>query len=120
MTYISDLIDPQTRTAKVRCVVDNSDGALKLDMFARIIIPTPERKDAVTVPVAGVQQVDGKSVVFAQESPTRFIRRFITTGVTAGDRVEVLSGLAAGTRIVGAGSFHLKTKLLQALIGDEH
>lgn len=120
LTYISDLIDPQTRTAKVRCVVANPDGALKLDMFARITIPTPERKEAVTVPIAAVQQVDGKAVVFAQENATRFSRRFITTGVTAGDRIEVLEGLTAGTRIAGAGSFHLKTALLRERIGDEH
>lgn len=120
LTYISDLIDPQTRTAKVRCVVTNQDGALKLDMFARIVIPTPERKQAVTVPVAAVQHIEGKPVVFAQDAPTRFSRKFITTGVSAGERIEVLSGLAAGTRIVAAGSFHLKTALLRELIGDEH
>src|SRR5690606_31030077 len=35
VTYVSDLIEPQTRSAKARVVVDNPGAALKLAMFAR-------------------------------------------------------------------------------------
>ena len=120
LTYISDLIDPQTRTAKVRCVVQNPDGSLKLDMFARVSIPTVETKEAVMVPVAAVQQIGGDQVVFVQQAPSRFERRPVQLGPTAGEVVEVLSGVKAGERIVSAGSFYLKTALLRETIGDEH
>lgn len=120
LTYVNDLIDPQTRTAKVRCVVNNSDGALKLEMFARVSVPTPDRRDALVIPISAVQQIDGKSVVFAQEGPSRFSRKFVTIGSPSGDWIEVLEGLSAGTRIVAGGSFYLKTALLRELIGDEH
>lgn len=46
VTYVSDLIDPATRTAKVRSVVPNPDGALKLAMFAKVAVPTGGRAQA--------------------------------------------------------------------------
>lgn len=120
LTYISDLIDPQTRTAKVRCVVANPDGSLKLDMFARVTIPTIDTKQAIMIPVAAVQQIGGEQVVFVQLTPTRFERKTVQLGPTAGEVVEVLSGVKAGESIVGAGSFYLKTAILRETIGDEH
>ncbi|MEZ5318175.1 MAG: efflux RND transporter periplasmic adaptor subunit [Vicinamibacterales bacterium] len=120
LTYIGDAIDPQSRTAKVRCVVANPDGALKLEMFASVAIPTTERRQTMFVPTDAVQQIDGRSVVFVRQSATRFIRRDVALGVNAGDVQEILSGLEASDVVVSAGSFHLKTALLQERIGDEH
>ena len=120
LTYIADLIDPETRTAKARCVVTNPDSALKLDMFARVTIPTGDARQAPAVPVAAVQQVDGASVVFVRQSADRFERRDVQVGATAGDLVEIVSGLRPGEEVVAAGSFYLKTALLRERIGDEH
>lgn len=120
LTYVSDVIDPTSRTAKVRCVVPNADGALKLDMFVKVVIPTSDRRSAVVVPVSAVQTVDDQRVVFVRQSATRFERRIVQTGTTAGDLVELASGVKAGEMVVGAGSFYLKTALLRERIGDEH
>ena len=120
LTYVGDTIDPTTRTTKVRCVVPNSDGALKLDMFVKVAIPTSDRREAVVVPVAAVQTVDEQRIVFVRQSATRFERRIVQTGTTAGDLVELTSGVKAGEMVVGAGSFYLKTALLRERIGDEH
>lgn len=120
VTYISDIIDGATRTAKVRCVVDNRDGALKLQMFAKVTVDTIDQRDAVTIPADAVQQVDGQSVVFVRKAPTRFERRDVELGRRADDRVEVLAGLTDGDRVVSKGSFYLKTALLRDRIGDEH
>ena len=120
ITYLSDLIDPQTRSAKARVVVTNADASLKLDMFARIVIPTAAQRDVLVVPIAAVQTVENQSVVFVKEGAERFLRKNVELGTTAGDVVEVRSGLTAGSTIVSAGSFYLKTALLRELIGDEH
>jgi cobalt-zinc-cadmium efflux system membrane fusion protein len=119
LTYVSDVIDPKTRTAKVRCVVDNPDGALKLDMFARIRIPSGDARQALTVPAAAVQQIDGQPVVFVRRSPTRFERRNVQTGTTAGELVEITSGLEPDEVIASAGTLSLKTALLRERIGGE-
>lgn len=120
ITYVADLIDPQTRTAKARVVVPNADTALKLDMFARVSIPTADEREAIVVPAAAVQSVDNQTIVFVRENDTRFVRRDVEVGATAGDQVEIRSGLKAGERLAAAGSFYLKTALLRERIGDEH
>lgn len=120
VTYVADTIDPQTRTAKARVVVANPGAVLKLDMFARVAIPTAEQREGLLVPVAAIQTIDNQSVVFVQQSANRFVRRDVELGQTAGDLVEVRSGVQAGDTVVGAGSFYLKTALLRERIGDEH
>lgn len=120
VSYVSDLIDPDTRTAKVRAVLPNRDGALKLDMFARVSVPTREQREATVVPAVAVQMIDNKPVVFVRQSATRFERRDVTLGASAGGVVEVLDGVKPGDTVVADGSFYLKTALLRERIGDEH
>lgn len=120
ITHVSDLIDPATRSAKVRCVVENRDGALKLDMFAKVTLVSADERQALVVPADAIQQVDNQPVVFVQQSETRFERRNVQTGLRAGDLVEILGGLEDGAKIVSKGSFYLKTALLRERIGDEH
>ena len=120
ITHVSDIIDPASRTAKVRCVVENRDGALKLDMFAKVVLGTAEERQALAVPSDAVQQVDNQSVVFTRQTATRFERRIVQIGRRSGDLVEILGGLEEGQMVVGKGSFYLKTALLRERIGDEH
>lgn len=120
LTYISDLIDPATRTAKVRCVVPNPDGALRLNMFAKVTVPTGNARQATTVPANAVQQIDGQASVFVRLSPERFEHRAVVLGETSTDAVEVVTGLDAGEPVVSDGSFYLKTALLRDRIGGDH
>jgi len=119
LTYIGDLIDPQSRTAKVRCVLANPGGILKLDMFAKVDIPTSDSREGVSVPTAAVQHIDNQPVVFVRQGAEQFVRRDVRLGNTEGDQVEVLSGLKPGETVVEAGSFYLKTTLLRDRIGGE-
>ena len=120
LSYVSDVIDPKSRSAKVRSIVRNGEGLLRLDMFARISIPTKGQQEALAVPVDAVQQIDGQAAVFVRESATRFRRQNVQLGLQAGNLIEVKAGLTAGDRIVAAGSFYFKTALQRDLIGDEH
>lgn len=120
ITHVSDIIDPATRTARVRCVVENRDGALKLAMFAKVVLGTSEERQALAVPSDAVQQVDNQSVVFTRQTATRFERHIVQVGRRSGDLVEILGGLEEGQMVVGKGSFYLKTALLRERIGDEH
>ena len=80
-------------------VARHPDAALKLDMFARISIPTSARRSAVAVPIDAVQTIDDKHVVFVRQSATRFERRFVQTGTTAGNLTEVTSGVKPGEAV---------------------
>ena len=119
ITYVSDVLDPQTRTVKVRCEVPNGDGRLKLQMFVTIGLPTSTvRKDTLVVPAAAVQQIDDDTVVFVQTGDDRFEKRVIEVGAGAGGWVPVLAGLKTGERVVTDGAFMLKSKLKAGSIGE--
>ena len=70
VVYISDVLDPQTRTARVRCEVDNQARRLKTDMFVNVDVPTLSSKQGIAVPSSALQTVEGKTVVFVRHSPT--------------------------------------------------
>ena len=120
VTHIGDLIDPQTRTAKARVVLANTDSALKLDMFARVSIPTRADDDLVLIPAGAVQTIDNQAAVFVPQENNRFLKRDVELGPASDGWVVIKSGLKAGEAIVTSGSFYLKTALLRERIGDEH
>lgn len=119
ITYISDVIESATRTAKVRCVVRNRVPRLRLEMFATIEIPTSGAEQMLAVPSAAIQQMSDRPVVFVQRSETEFEKRDVDTGVVDRGWVEIKSGVDAGDRVVTSGSFYLKSALLRELIGGE-
>ena len=121
ITYLSDALDPQTRTAKVRCEVANPKGLLKQEMFAVIQIPTGVRRETLMIPAAAVQQVDNESVVFVKVDETKFEKREVGLGATSDGWVEVREGLKEGEKVVTAGAFMLKSHLKKEEFGeDEH
>ncbi len=119
ITYIGDIIDPKTRTAKVRCVVDNQSGLLKLEMFATVEIPAGETGPSLVVPSSSVQQIDGRPVVFVRSSETAFQKREVQTGLESQGYTEIRAGVKPGEAVVTQGSFVVKTAFLKHLIGGE-
>ncbi len=119
LTYVSDVLDPKSRSVKVRSIVQNPEGLLRLDMFARVSIPTRDQQQALVVPIDAVQQIDNQPVVFVRETATRFRRQNVRLGLQAGNLVEVKEGLKVGDAVVGVGSFYFKTALQRELIGGE-
>ncbi|MFP5205729.1 MAG: efflux RND transporter periplasmic adaptor subunit [Acidobacteriota bacterium] len=118
VAYIGDVIDPQTRTARVRCDVANPESRLKVDMFANVEVPTDFRKTAIAIPSSALQEVDGKTVVFIRRGPTQFEKREVEKGATVGDLTEIISGLSVGEPVVTQGAFHLKSILAVGSTGD--
>ena len=96
VTYISDILDPQTRTARVRCEVANPGTKLKLDMFATVELPTTFSRTAVNVPTSAIQQLDNKNVVFIRKAPTKFEVRGVELGRQVKEQVEIISGVQRG------------------------
>jgi len=119
VSYIGDALDPQTRTTRVRCEVSNHDLRLKTDMFANIELPTKFSKQAIAVPSAALQVVEGKNVVFIRHSQTQFEKREVEKGVTVRQQTEILRGLKQGEPVVTQGAFHLKSILAGGELGED-
>jgi multidrug efflux pump subunit AcrA (membrane-fusion protein) len=99
--------------------VPNPGGRLKPGMFATVRLETSAPRHLVAVPAAAVQDVDGRKVVFVERTASTFAVRPVTLGQEADAWVEVLTGVAAGERVVAAGSFLLKSELLKSATPDE-
>lgn len=97
--YVGEMLDPDTRTVKLRVPFENRDGWLKPGMFATATLSARARP-AILVPLTAVVQGGFASRVFVETAPWRFAAREVTLGAQVGDNIEVLSGLAAGARIV--------------------
>jgi membrane fusion protein, heavy metal efflux system len=119
VAYIGDILDPQTRTVKVRCELGNPTRKLKLDMFATVKLPTKLNREALAVPTEAVQQIEGKNVVFIQKGPTTFEPRIVTIGESVQGMTELMSGLEKGQSVVTRGAFHLKSIVLGKQLGEE-
>lgn len=97
--YVGEVLDADTRTVKVRLLLDNRQGRLRPGMFAKVVFAGPQHT-AVLVPSGAVLQSGLYTRVFVEKAAFKFEPRQVSVGATAGDRVEILSGLQAGERIV--------------------
>jgi cobalt-zinc-cadmium efflux system membrane fusion protein len=119
VSYIASQVDPNTGTVTVRCDLPNPDGALRANMFVTAKITAPLGRNAVLVPDAALQNVEGKTVVFIPSGASHFTRQAVRTGVSSGGFTEVVEGLNADTQVVTDGSYWLKADFLQNTIPDE-
>lgn len=119
ITYLSDALDPASRTAKLRCVLANASGQLKLEMFGSVSVPTRESRTGVSVPASALQEINGAQVVFVQTDAAKFTKRSVQVGQRDEQNVEITSGIKPGESVAANGSFYLKSALLRELIGGE-
>ncbi|MGA2327296.1 MAG: efflux RND transporter periplasmic adaptor subunit [Bryobacteraceae bacterium] len=104
VSYIQPQVDPATRTVSVRLELDNPALALKPDMFVdvELAVAQPAR---LTVPAEAVLDSGLAKTVFVDRGNGIFEPREVATGERIGDRIQILSGLKAGERIVTSGNF---------------
>ena len=112
---IDPRIDPQTRLVSVQALLDdNGDGAVVPGQFLRVRVDLPAEPNVVTVPqTAVVSSLYGDYVYVVEpkaEAPAVLVVRqtFVKVGRRQGAVVEVLSGIAAGDRVVASGQNKLQ------------
>jgi cobalt-zinc-cadmium efflux system membrane fusion protein len=103
---VSSVVDPDTRSVKVRTEVPNPDGRLKPDMFANVEIITDLHRTAISIPQSAVLNDGGKSVVFVADG-SGYKKQVVTAGIEGNDRVEIIDGLQAGDKVVVKGNYLL-------------
>lgn len=119
VTYVSQALDPQTRTAKLRCEAKNANGRLRLQMFARMEIPVGAARDVLAIPREAIQDIDGQTSVFVRTGDETFERRTVTLGATTSEWAEVRAGVERGARVVTTGAVMLKSRLKASEFAEE-
>lgn len=117
LKFVSPVIDPQTRTAKARAVLQTRDSALRANMFARARIIDDGNASAVIVPREAVQDVKGVQLVFVQLAEDAYEARRVKTTPAENNRLAVASDVRPGEKVVTTGSYLLKTETLKESIG---
>jgi membrane fusion protein, heavy metal efflux system len=110
ITRLGETIDPNTRTLLVRAEL-SAQGVLKPEMLATIRLRLPAAPTLV-IPESALQVVDGKTTVFVESTPGKFLPRTIEAQVING-RALIVSGLKEGERVASNGSYFLKGQLLR-------
>jgi cobalt-zinc-cadmium efflux system membrane fusion protein len=112
VTYVGEVIDPTTRTTKVRCNLKNLNYKLKPEMFVRIHIMKPVSESlALAVPREALIRIGDEDFVFVEKIEMEYERRKVVAGPLFGDLVEIHEGLKAGERVVVKGALLLKGAL---------
>ncbi|MDY0049811.1 MAG: efflux RND transporter periplasmic adaptor subunit, partial [Halothiobacillaceae bacterium] len=109
LIFISDTVNPSTRTVTVRTDLDNSERRLKPDMLAVMLIHSPPQERRV-VPARAVVRENNQEHVFVEEAPGRFRLTPVTLDTETADMRPILSGLRGDERIVVDGAFHLNNE----------
>lgn len=108
VTTTDNQIDVTTGTVKLRATFDNVDESLFPNQFVNIRLLADVVKDAIVVPTAAIQRGQPGTFVYLVKADDTVAIRVIETGVTDGDRVAVLKGLAVGEEVVVDGTDRLR------------
>jgi membrane fusion protein, heavy metal efflux system len=111
ITHIGDVLDPATRTMRLRVTVLNPDRLLKPEMFATVLVYASPTPDALTVPLEAVQNGPTGTMVFVQRGTNDFEVRTVKVESEQGEVVTVLEGVSVGEQVVTKGSFVLKSEM---------
>jgi cobalt-zinc-cadmium efflux system membrane fusion protein len=109
LIYISDTVDPVTRTVLVRTVVDNANGKLKPSMLATMLIAT-DAVPRLAVPVTAVIRENNLDYVFIQIKAGQFKLIEVKLLPEVNGLRPVLSGVKLGDKVVVDGAFHLNNE----------
>ncbi len=139
VTEVSPVVDPVTRSLGVKLAFTGETDRIKAGMFAEIKIITSVKRGVIRIPFNAIVRMEGKSYVFvAREKPEEAKpeegapetngrtlgvaeKRSVVTGLIVDDKVEILSGVAAGEKVIVAGQKSLgdqvKVRIIEELAG---
>jgi multidrug efflux system membrane fusion protein len=123
-------IEPQiatdTRNIRVQATIENPDHILKPGMFTTTTVVLPDKPAVVTVPETAVDYTLYGDAVFvitekkADDGKTSLVvvRTFVVTGNRVNGRVEILSGVKPGDRVVSVGQIKLQSGAAVSISAD--
>jgi len=115
--FISPGVDENTRTIKIRAVLENPQNRLKLGMFVNAEILVESQEQFIIVPQQAVLHAEGGRFVFVQMAEGKFESRRVSVAKETREQVAISSGLNEGDLVVTNGAFLLKSELFKSKMG---
>ncbi len=102
--YIYPVLDPVTRTIKVRLAAENPDLKLKPEMFSNVEIMAATGA-RLAIPTEALIDSGPRKIVYVEKKPGTYEMRHVTLGLRGTNYIEVLKGVRKGERVVTSGNF---------------
>ncbi|MBI5417609.1 efflux RND transporter periplasmic adaptor subunit [Candidatus Poribacteria bacterium] len=117
----SPILDPNTRSLKIRAEVKNPGNLLKPDMYVNAKIKINLGKK-LAIPEEAVMDTGERKIVFIAKPKGYFESRDVKLGQKAGGYYEVINGVSNGEIAVTSGNFFIdsETRLKSAVSGEAH
>lgn len=109
VTFIDPVINPETRTVRVRTELANPTGELKPQMNVSAQIHVPSR-NTLTIPATAIMYTGKKTIAWVEMKPNSFEPRDVSLGINSGASIEILSGLREGEQVVTSGGFMIESE----------
>jgi multidrug efflux pump subunit AcrA (membrane-fusion protein) len=100
---LSPVLDPASRTLRIRLRFDRPDERIRAGMFATVSLVTNSRRDVPVIPRSSVINTYGSWIVFVVDDDNIARRKVISLGLENETSIEVLSGIETGDRVVSSG-----------------
>ncbi len=115
LTFVSAIVNPETRTVRARMDLPNPSGRYKPAMLANLTLQDlPETQQVI--PATAVVRESNEEYLFVQIAEDRFLLRKVRLGGEFGDVRVLLEGLHEGEKIVLDGAFHLNNERKRAAL----
>jgi multidrug efflux pump subunit AcrA (membrane-fusion protein) len=105
VSFVWPVVDEQSRAGRVRVAVANPGGRLKPGMYATLFLDVRLGTEVLSVPAEAVVMTGERNLVFVFAATGTLEPREVTLGGRAGGRLQVLSGVREGERIVASANF---------------
>lgn len=104
--FVPDVLEPDSRRAKIRVAFANADNALKPNMFATVTL-LGTKQTRVVLPTSALLMNNDRTSVFVATAPWTFERRTVEPQLEEGAKVVINSGVKPGEQVVVKGGILL-------------
>ena len=111
VTLVSPALDPNSTTLEVWVAAPNRDGSLRPGTTATVKIIARTVDNAIIVPASALLKTpDGSTAVMIAGPDSKAHQVSVQTGIRQGDRLQVISGLNGGEKVIVSGGYGLPDK----------
>ncbi len=118
INFVSDVLDPVSRSADVRATLSNAEGALRPGMSATAMVVRPQAMPGLWLPAEAIQTHDGATIAFVRVGEGRFEARSISVGREQGGSFNASRGIAPADDVVVHGAFALRAELERSALEE--
>lgn len=111
VVHVAPTLDPQTRRIQARVAVDNREGLLKPEMYAKVGILADAKEELPKIPTGALLVEGVKNYVFVEREAGVFEKREVTLAVQTRSFAYVWSGVKGGDKVVSVGALLLNAEL---------